>query len=404
MADNEVNVKLGGTQAATRRRFSPLDLIADTTTGKLLTGLTPKQSSLLAGGVLASVFGPVGLLAGAGAGILSKKLRQNQTDREMDEIANIRAEHVGITQEIDSELKIADPDEARLLQHAKRMADEGWYRLASGDDAGRAMIDKANEISLGIMSSDRDARKQEQSAQAGFQRGLIGQAANDYRTQFQANMALTEDLDRQAARVLDLTSDPNFDPNKPFNKAILAELLSTGIGGFYKDSPDVLDAVSQGAGSIGSILGARGGPGGAAIGGELGSIVGALTNGLKSKDFQVSKEEYNRIAFNMRKVAAQYGSQRMQRLSQQSDSLNQFAQSVGAVPQDYHISDFVSGGVKDLKLLPVPQMPGPKQAAESITRLDGLKAPPSEKYVGGANSVLRGVESWLNKRKTRPTN
>jgi hypothetical protein len=285
------------------------------------------------------------------------------------------------------------------------LSDEGWQRLASGDDNGRAMIDKANEISLGIMGADRDARKSEQSSQATFQRGLIGQAANDYRTQFQANMALTEDLDRQAARVLDLTSDPNFDPNKPFNKAILAELLSTGIGGFYKDSPDVLDAVSQGAQGIGSIIGARGGPAGAAVGGEIGGLIGALTNGLKSKDFQVTKEEYNRIAFNMRKVAAQYGSQRMQRLSQQSDSLNQFAQSVGAVPQDYHISDFVSGGVKELKLLPVPKMTGPAAAIERVESLKGLRAPPSEEYVGGANKILRGVESWMNKRQAkRPTN
>jgi hypothetical protein len=369
-----------------------------------LAAYKPLEAGLLYGGAASAVLGPVGLLVGLGAGILSKRLRKNFMDRETSDLENLRVEHQTIQDEIGAEMKIADPDEKRILSHAQALATNGWYKLASGDEQGRAMIDRANELSLSVMTSDRDARKQEQAAQAGVQRGLITTAANDYRTQYQQTMQLSDQVNTQASRILDLTAQKDFDPNKPINKAVLAELLSTGVGGFYKDSPDVLDAVSNGAGAIGSILGAaRGGAGGAAVGGEVGNIVAAITNGMKAKDFALTREDYNRIAFNMRKVTSQYGGARMQTLSQQAESLNGFARQTGAIPQDYHLGEYISGGVKDLKLIPVPQMPGPAQANDASKRLEGI-APPSEEYVGPINERLRAVEQWMNKRKQRPTN
>jgi hypothetical protein len=368
-----------------------------------LAAFKPLQAGALYGGLAAAALGPVGLLVGLGAGILSKRLRKNFMDKETADLDNLRVEHQTIQDEIGAEMKIADPDEKRILGHAQALATNGWYKLAAGDDAGRAMIDRANELSLSVMTADRDARKQEQSAQANTQRGLITTATNDYRTQYQQTMQLGDQLNTQAARVLDLTAQKDFDPNKPFNKAILAELLSTGIGGFYKDSPDVLDAVTSGAGAIGSIVGARGGPAGAAIGGEVGNIVGALTGALKAKDFVVTREDYNRIAFNMRKVTQQYGGQRMNTLAQQAESLNSFAQQVGAIPQDYHLGEYVSGGVKELKMLPAPQMPAVQQSTDAVNRLKGI-APPSESVMGPVNEQLRALETWMNKRKVRPTN
>jgi hypothetical protein len=147
-----------------------------------LAAYTPLQAGLLYGGAASAVLGPVGLLIGAGAGILSKRLRKNFMDRETADLQNLRVEHQTIQDEIGAEMKIADPDEKRILGHAQALATNGWYKLASGDEAGRAMIDRANELSLSVMTADRDARKQEQSAQANTQRGLIITAANDYRT------------------------------------------------------------------------------------------------------------------------------------------------------------------------------------------------------------------------------
>lgn len=402
MAD-EVSVKVGETPSAGRSSYG--DAAFNRLGSSGFGALSPLQATLLYGGLASTVLGPLGLLVGAGAGILSNRLKKNFLDREAADAASTRSEYKGVMNELDKELAIADPEERRLLTHAQRIATEGWYRLQSGDESGRAMVEQANAMSRGIMTADRDARKQEASAQAGFQRGLIGNAANDYRQQYLANISQVEDLDKQATRVLSLTADPNFDPNKPFNKAILAEMLSTGISGMYRDSPDVLDALTQGAGGIGAILGAARGPAGAAVGNELGTIIGAITGGIKSKDFQVSREEYNRVAMNLKRTAQQYGQQRMQRLSTQARDLDTFARSTGAIPQDYSLGDYISGGVKELRLTPVPQYPSVKQTTSDVNRLKALpgRAPPSERYVPGVNNALRGLERWMNQRK-RPTN
>lgn len=392
----EVNVEAQAASPRTDLRSRPTGFGA----------LSPLQAGLIYGGAASTVLGPLGLLVGAGAGILSKRLQKNFLDAETADIENTRAEYKGLTDEIESEMMIADPEEKRLLQHAQRVGTEGWYRLASGDESGRKMIEQANEISRGIMTADRDARKSEAAAQASVQRSLITGAAASYRDQFQQNLMLVEDVDKQATRVLDLVAQPGFDPNRPFNKAILAELLSTGIGGMYRDAPDVLDAVGQGAGSLGGIIGAIGGPAGAAIGQSAGDITNALITGVKAKDFKVTAEEYNRIAFNMRKFAQQYGASRMNRLAGQARDLDSFAKSVGAIPQDYSLGDYVSGGVKELKLAPTPRMPAVQKTTQDAARLEqipkGMRAPPTESYLGPVNRQLRRLETWANKR--RPTN
>jgi hypothetical protein len=361
------------------------------------SSLSPLQAGLLYGGSAATVSGPLGILVGLGAGILSKRLRDNFMDQEAADLQNLRSENKAFQNELTSELEIADPDEKRLLLHAQRLATDGWYRLEAGDQQGRAMIERANEIARSVMTADQQHRKQEQASQANFQRGLIGSAANSYRDQFQQNLSLAEDLDKQAIRVLDMVADPNFDPNKPFNKAILADLLQTGIGGMYRDAPDMLDAISQGAPGLGAIIGARAGPAGAAIGNSLGDIVQGITTGMKSKDFQVSREEYNRIALNMRKFTQQFASQRMERLGEQAQALNGFARSVGAIPEDYSLGDYVTGSVKELKFAPTPTL---RNAAP--TQRTQLK--PLSLQNNPVSESLRNLEDFMNRRQRRPTN
>lgn len=368
-----------------------------------LAALSPIQAGLLYGGVSAPVLGPFALIAGLGAGILSKRLRQNFLDREAADVQNLRSEHKGLMSEIQGELEIADPEEKRMLQHAQRLATDGWYRLQSGDETGREMIQQANEMSRNIMSADQQVRRQEESQRMQMQRDLIKDAANNYRNEFQQNLSLAEDADKQAMRVLQLVADPNFDPDKPFNRAVLGDLLLSG-GPMFETAPNMLDAVSQGAPTIGAILGARGGPGGAAIGDTIGGLVGSLVSGLKSKDFKISREEYNRIALNMRQFTKQYASERMGRLGAQASQLDGFAKQVGAIPQDYSLGDFVTGGVKELRMLPTPTMPKMSTNRTSQTVTPQGRPPPTESFLGPINSQLRRLDQFMKERQKRPTN
>lgn len=310
-------------------------------------GMSPLQAALLYGGAAGLVGGPLGLIVGLGAGITAKKQRDNYLDKQ----AAFRREQSEFNRELGNEMDIADPDEARLLHHAKRVADAGWQRLAAGDPTGRDMIENANAFIASTINGDREARKQEEIAQKSFQRGLIGDAANDYRKQYQTHVSDFESVDAQVTRLLDLTADPNFDPNKPVNKAVLTDLISNGIGGFYRDSPDLLDGVTAGVSGLGSL---------GKYGGTVGGIIEGLATAIKSKDFKVSREEYNRIAFNMRNVAQRVTAQRMERLSGQAVALDDFARKTGAIPFNYSLKDYVSGGTKDLKILAVPNSPAAK--------------------------------------------
>lgn len=363
-------------------------------------GLSALQAGLLYGGAASTVMGPLGLLVGAGAGILAGRMKKTALEKQAAQSQELRAEQEGFIGEINNELKSADPDEQRILNHARRLHTDGWFRLEQGDASGRQMIDEANQIAMGVMSADSQQRKSEQAAQTQFQRSLIGTAANDYRQQYLANMNVFEGVDQQAQRVLALVAEPGFDPNKPINKAALADMLTVGINGFYKDAPDVLDSIAQGSGALGTIIGAAGGVPGAIAGGGVGQLVGSIATAIKAKDFKVTAEDYNRIAINMKNFNQQYSQNKMERLGDQAKSLDTFAKQTGAIPDDYSLSDYVSGGQKELKIIPAPKYtpPTPQTAKPKMQQLQE-----------GTEAFKKSINKWIQQKERdgtllRPTN
>lgn len=305
-----------------------------------LRGPTPLQTGLLYGAGGAAIGGPVGLLAGLFAGILHKRAQESYLDRVARDAYNTRSEYQTINRTIDQELEIADPDEARLLKDAQSMAAVGWQKLQSGDETGRELIMQAHETARGIMNADIQARKAEQAAQFNTQRGLITSAAPALRDQYSGVITQTRQIDSLSQRVLSLTADPNFDPNKPFNRAVIADMIQVG-GGMFRDNPEGFWA-------------------GLAAGGA-GTIVGSIAQGvdvlMDTEKFKLTREDFNRLALNARAVAQQYGAQRLQEIAQQAEGLDAFARQVGAIPQDYSLRDYVSGGVQELQVAPAISIP-----------------------------------------------
>lgn len=362
-----------------------------------LSGLNPLQAGILYGAAGTAIGGPLGLLAGLFAGVVSKRMRDSYLDREARDIHNLSAEYKGLQTEIDSELEIADPDEQRLLSSAKRLAADGWYRLQSGDDTGRAMIEQANEMTRGIMNADIQFRKSEQAAQFNAQRGLVSTAATSFRDQYSSTIDQARQLDQLSQRVLKLTADPSFDPNKPFNRAIIAELLSTGVGGMFKDDPNgFLAGVAEGG---------------------AGTIVGAIAQGTKTwmdeEEFKITREDYNRIALNARQVTLQYAEQRLNELRQQSNGLNQFAKQVGVIPQDYDLSDYVSGGIQELRIAPPIAVPTRTETKRPTVRTQPWRTPRPQirEEPQTLEQAPRFSDDWFRQklgvptqRQRRPTN
>lgn len=345
-------------------------------------GLSPLQAGLLYGGAGAAIGGPIGLLAGLFAGVVAKRGQESYLDRIARNTHNTRREYAGLQDTIDAEMQVADPTEARALSDARRIAADGWYRLESGDESGRAMIEQANETIRGILNADMQAQKAEQAAQFNTQRGLITSAAPALRDQYSGVITNVRQLDSQSERILRLTADPGFDPNKPFNKAILAELVTTSMSGMFRDDPNGL---LNGLAELGS------------GGSEIGTVIATLARAGKAvadtDEFQVSREEYNRIALNIREVARQYGGQRLQELVQQADNLDAWAKQVGAVPTTYNLRDYVSGGIKELQVAPAVSI--------SEIRPTDSKQPPS------SQSPQARVQSWQPRssgpqRRARP--
>jgi hypothetical protein len=321
-------------------------------------GLSPLQAGLLYGAGGAAIGGPIGLLAGLFAGVVAKRGKESYLDRVARDVYNTRSRYQGVQDEIKTELDIADPDEARLLRSAQRTATEGWQLLQSGDESGRALIEQANETIRGIMNSDIQARKAEQAAQFNTQRGLITTAATSFRDQYSTTINQAREVDSRAQRVLELVADPTFDTDKPFSKSLLTELVSSSLGGMFKDDPNGL---LNGLAELGS------------SGSEVGAIVAAFARGGKAiadkDEFKISREEYNKVALNIREVTKRYASQRLGELRQQSEGLNAFGRQVGAIPQDYNLADYVSGGVSELQLAPaVPVPTRPTASAQPTVR------------------------------------
>lgn len=308
--------------------------------------VSPLTTGLLYGGAAAAVGGPVGLLAGLFAGILHKRAQESYLDRAARDAYNMKSQYSNIDDTISQEIEIADPDEARLLKDAQRTAAVGWQMLQSGDESGRDLIMQAHETARGIMNADIQARKAEQASQFNTQRGLITSAAPALRDQYSQVISLARDTDSRAQRILELVADPTFDPDKPFSKSVLTELVSSSLGGMFKEDPNGL---LNGLAELGS------------TGSEIGSIVGAIARLGKSvadtDEFKITREEYNRIALNIRQVTQQYGQKRLQELSQQAEGLDAWARQVGAIPEDYSLRDYVSGGVRELRVAPEISIP-----------------------------------------------
>lgn len=313
-------------------------------------GLSPLQAGLLYAAGGAAIGGPFGLLAGLGAGILAKRGQDSYLDRVARDMHNTRREYDVLTERMNSEYEIADPDEKRLIDNARDIAANGWYRLQSGDETGRDMIEQAHETIRGIMNADIQARKAEQAAQFNTQRGLITSAAPALRDQYSAVINQARQVDSISQRVLKLTADPNFDPNKPFNRAVLADMISVG-GGMFRDNPEGFWA-------------------GLAAGGA-GTIVGSIAQGvdvlMDTEKFKITREDFNRLALNASAVAREFGAQRLQEIAQQAEGLDAWARQTGTIPENYSLRDYVSGGVKELQVAPAISVPNIRPTDSKVT-------------------------------------
>lgn len=329
-------------------------------------GLSPLTAALAYGGVASAAMGPLGLLVGIGAGITAKRVKDNYLDRQ----ANYNAEYAGQQDELDSEIRIADPDEKRILEHSKRIASEGWNRLASGDQTGKDMIAQANEIARSVMQGDIANRKQKESEQASFQRQLIGTAANDYRTQHQENLKKYEEIDKQVTQVLNLVATPGFDPNKPFNKAVLADLISVGVNGLSKNDPD---------GFLESM-----------------PLAGPIIRGIYNDEkYNLTGEDFNRVALEMKKSNEIYSENTMSRLGEQARSLDDFAKQVGAIPGDYSLGSYITGDTQELRFTAVPKYTAPVPLSNG------------QRLQERTNRFKDEVSRWTDKKvgkQRRPTN
>lgn len=344
-------------------------------------GMSPLQAGLLYGGGAVATMGPLGLLIGLGSGLTAKRMQNSWMDQEARYRKNMREEHIGLMQELDGERRVADPDEARLIDHIKRVASDGWQRLANGDESGRDMIAKANELSRSIMVADSQARKEQEKENMTFQRGLITTAANDYRTQYLQNMKTFEDIDQKTSEVLNLVNSKDFDPNAKFNKAVVMDLISVGVNGLYRDDPSGLESLVRSVPVIGDGLG------------DL----------IKQEDYKLTREDYNRIAIEMKRSNERYSQQRMQRLGEQASSLDAGARRIGAIAPDYSLRDYISGAKRELQLTPVPTLR--TGGVTNDKEVDPKTGRPFT-YQDPVSKGLRRIEQWANKRqpRSRPTN
>jgi hypothetical protein len=291
---------------------------------------------------------PGGPFVSLGFGLAQHFKNKDYLEKEAERQSRDRNERDQLTNIIKSEDALADPDEKRLLAYAKGRVADGYERIAGGDKSGYAIIEHAQGIIEGLIGKDMDARKQEIAAQNNFQRQLIGEAAKGYRQEHQSTIDAVNSIDHQSTKILDLVAQKDFDPNKPINKAHLAELLSMG-GLMFKDTPDMLDGLTQGVGAINDIAG---------------GIVGGIATAFKSKDFKVTAEDYNRLALNAQKYSRIFAERKLTQLGDQARTLDAWGKKLGAIPQDYSLGDYISGGEKELRMTPNPTFTGGYQPSD----------------------------------------
>lgn len=329
---------------------------------------------------------PGGPFVALGFGMAQHFRNKSELEREAEMSVINRNEREELKKLLSSEYGIADDDEKRLLEVAQQRIGHGYELIAAGDKRGYEMIEKARGIMEGIIGGDIAARKQEQAAERGFQREMVGTAAKSYQKEYQATVDNLNNIDHQSTKILDLVADPAFDPNKPINKAHLAELLSMG-GLMFKDTPDMMDGLTQGVSSLNSIAG---------------GVVGGLATMLKSQDFKVSASDYNRLALNAQKYARVFADRKMSQLGDQGRQLDAWGKKVGVLPQDYSLADYISGGEKQIRMNPNPSGPGYTPTPEEIRR-DNLLRDTATKQLLRMNRGGGASGSWGESIR-RPTN
>lgn len=302
-------------------------------------GLSPLQAGLLYGGAASTVLGPLGPLIGLGFGIAAKRQRDSFLDREAKYTQDVQGRSDALQEQLDAEYEQADPDERRKLDTARRLRSDGYNAIMSGNPAGEEMLKQATAIILDIQGADSTQRKQDEAAAMTTQRQLIGDAAGDYRKQYQKTLDDNDLVAQRTGRVFDLLSQPGFDPNSPMGRAAVTELVLDGMGA-YRDTPDAWDAISSGAGAFSGIAAAG---------------VDAVAKLFKSEDFKMKREDVYRLALNMRQFAEAQTKARMERLGGQTQQLQGLARQTRALPADFNLGEYVSGGVHELPLLPIPQ-------------------------------------------------
>lgn len=343
-----------------------------------------KQRSAWKAALMGAPGGPLTML---GFGLAQHFRNKSELEREAEMQVINRNERESLKGMLDSEYAIADDDEKRLLAMAQERVGHGYELIAAGDKRGYEMIEKARGIIEGLIGGDIAARKQEEAATRSFQREMVGSAAKGYQKEYQATIDNLNNIDHQSTKILDLVASPDFDPNKPINKAHLAELLSMG-GLMFKDTPDMMDGLTQGVSSLNGIAG---------------GVLGGIATMLKSQDFKVSSADYNRLALNAQRYARIFADRKMTQLGDQGQQLDAWGKKVGVLPQDYSLSNYISGGEKEIRMLPNPTGPGYKPSAADIARENLLRETATEQLLR-MNSRGRGASGTWGAPVRRPTN
>jgi hypothetical protein len=330
---------------------------------------------------------PGGPLVSLGFGLAQHFRNKSELEREAKMQVVDRNERESLKEMLNSEYAIADDDEKRMLKIAQERIGHGYELVAAGDKRGYDMIEKARAIMEGIVGGDIQARKQEQASQWSFQRQMVGDAAKGYQKEYQATVDNLNGIDHQSTKILDLVSRSDFDPNKPINKAHLAELLSMG-GLMFKDTPDMMDGLTQGVSSLNGIAG---------------GVLGGIATMMKSQDFKVTPADYNRLALNAQKYARLFADRKMTQLGDQGRSLDEWGKKIGVLPAEYSLSNYISGGEKEIRTMPNPYGKGYEPSPDQIRQENLLRETATEQLLRMNPNRNRGASgSWGPPR--RPTN
>jgi len=351
-------------------------------------GLTPLQAGLLYGGAAATVMGPLGALVGLGVGIASKIQRDNLIDHRAKQVADVVSETQGLQSQALSMMEGADPATQKFLREQIRLGNEGMTQFINENDpAGRAKMQNANISLAGVLSAQMQQARDSATAQETAKRTLVTNSAEQYRTQFQANQDAFRAVDTQADKILNLTSQPGFDPNKSVNKGLIIGMLTTGIG-LYRDNPaDTTDAIAQGV----SGLNAFGAPGQVVAG----AIQGGATY-FKGKKFELSTDDYVRLAMNMKNYNAKATQGKMDQLSQQGQFLDAQARKWGVFDDKTDLAGYISGGVKKLPMTTPPEQP-PAPTASQLLPSTSQSPRPAQVMGRGPTPLMIGPK-WLQQQ------